>query len=99
MDRPMERKRWPSGEAEWHAVRWHCRGSLLALLAAVMTAACGGGDSAAAANPLDGAAPSPAPSYSTTVTWTAPTLNTDGSALTDIAGYRVLYGTSPANLS
>jgi hypothetical protein len=29
-----------------------------------------------------------------TVSWTAPTANTDGSALTDLAGYRIYYGTS-----
>jgi len=31
--------------------------------------------------------------------WTAPTENTDGSALTDLAGYKVYYGTSASNLS
>ena len=30
-----------------------------------------------------------------TMRWTAPTLNTDGSALTNLAGYRVKWGTSP----
>jgi hypothetical protein len=34
-----------------------------------------------------------------TVKWAAPTLNTDGSALTNLAGYYVSYGTSPTNLS
>ena len=29
---------------------------------------------------------------SATVSWTPPTTNTDGSALTDLAGYRVVYG-------
>ncbi|MDE2050811.1 MAG: putative Ig domain-containing protein, partial [Gammaproteobacteria bacterium] len=29
------------------------------------------------------------------VSWTAPTTNSDGSALTDLAGYHVYYGTSP----
>lgn len=29
-----------------------------------------------------------------TVSWTAPTANTDGSALTDLAGYRIYYGTN-----
>ena len=29
-------------------------------------------------------------------TWTAPTTNTDGSALQDLASYRVYYGTSPS---
>ncbi len=33
-----------------------------------------------------------------TVTWTPPTTNTDGSALTDLAGYRVAYGNSSTNL-
>lgn len=33
------------------------------------------------------------------VSWSAPTANTDGSALTDLAGYRVYYGTSPGALS
>jgi hypothetical protein len=29
--------------------------------------------------------------------WTAPTQNTDGSALTDLAGYRILYGNATGN--
>jgi hypothetical protein len=42
----------------------------------------------------------PAPTgKSVDVTWTAPTTNTDGSALTDLAGYRIYYGTSPSALS
>jgi len=32
------------------------------------------------------------------VTWTAPTLNTDGSPLTDLAGFRVMYGRSATAL-
>lgn len=35
---------------------------------------------------------------SATVSWTAPTKNTDGSALTDLAGFRVYYGSNPALL-
>lgn len=34
-----------------------------------------------------------------TLSWTAPTSNTDGSTLTDLAGYRVYYGTDPGNLN
>jgi len=34
----------------------------------------------------------------TTLTWTAPTQNTDNSPLTDLAGYKVYYGTSEDNL-
>lgn len=32
------------------------------------------------------------------VTWTAPTTNTDGSALTDLAGFRMQYGSSATGL-
>lgn len=36
---------------------------------------------------------------SAVLTWTAPTQNTDGSALTDLAGYHIFYGDTPANLN
>jgi hypothetical protein len=49
-----------------------------------------------------GAAPvTPLPTPTTgsaTVSWSPPTSNTDGSALTDIAGYRIYYGANPAML-
>ena len=32
-----------------------------------------------------------------TLTWTAPTQNSDGSALTDLASYRIYYGTTQGN--
>lgn len=35
---------------------------------------------------------------SATIEWQPPTTNTDGSALTDLAGYRITYGTSAATL-
>jgi hypothetical protein len=34
-----------------------------------------------------------------TLSWSAPTQNTDGTALTDLAGYRIYYGTSSAALT
>lgn len=34
-----------------------------------------------------------------TLSWTAPTTNSDGSALTDLAGYRIHYGTSADSLN
>lgn len=36
---------------------------------------------------------------SITLSWTAPTENEDGSALTDLAAYKFYYGTSPGNYS
>lgn len=36
---------------------------------------------------------------SVTLTWTAPTLNEDGTALTDLAGYKIHYGTSSGSYS
>jgi hypothetical protein len=36
---------------------------------------------------------------SATISWLPPTENTDGSALTDLAGFRIYYGTSPSSLT
>lgn len=36
---------------------------------------------------------------SATISWTPPTQNTNGSTLTNLAGYRIYYGTSQTNLS
>jgi hypothetical protein len=33
------------------------------------------------------------------VTWVAPTANTDGTALSNISGYRIYYGTSATSLT
>jgi hypothetical protein len=41
----------------------------------------------------------PVGTVSKTISWTAPTQNEDGSALTDLAGYRIYYGTSAGNLN
>jgi fibronectin type 3 domain-containing protein len=37
--------------------------------------------------------------YAATVSWTPPSLNTNGSASTDIVSYRVYYGTDASNLA
>jgi hypothetical protein len=34
-----------------------------------------------------------------TLSWTPPTVNTDGTALTDLAGYRIYYGKSASLLT
>lgn len=39
-----------------------------------------------------------APVSTATLSWTPPTKNTDGSSLTDLAGYRVLYGVTSTSL-
>lgn len=52
-------------------------------------AACGGG-SGGGAPPVSGSAD---------LTWTAPTRNEDGSALTNLAGYKVHYGLSAGSLT
>jgi len=38
-------------------------------------------------------------SATATLSWTAPTENTDGTPITDLAGYHILYGTSPSDLT
>jgi Putative Ig domain len=45
-------------------------------------------------------ATTPPPSTGTvTISWTPPTENTDGSALTNLSGYHIYYGTSQSNLN
>jgi hypothetical protein len=38
-------------------------------------------------------------SRTATLSWDAPTTNNNGTPLTDLAGYRIYYGSSPENLS
>jgi predicted phage tail protein len=45
-------------------------------------------------------APAPAPAtYSATISWALPQLNTDGTSLADVVGYQIAYGTSQTNLT
>jgi len=75
-------------------------GAIRSLIAAVVAflamagllAACGGGSS----NPSN--LPPPPSTGSATLTWTLPTQNTDGSPLTDLAGFRIMFGQSPTAL-
>jgi hypothetical protein len=56
--------------------------------------------SAAAPAPAPSPAPAPAPSTgSAALAWVAPTKNADGSNLSDLAGFRVYYGTSSGSYS
>jgi hypothetical protein len=50
--------------------------------------------------PAPSPAPAPAPSsFSISLAWAPPLFNTDGTSLTDVAGYQVAYGTSATNLN
>jgi hypothetical protein len=85
----------------------------LALTATLTLAGCGGDgtssdstgnfESAAAQAPtssLPSSAPLPTPGTSNvTLSWVGPTENTNGSALTDLGGYKIYYGTSPRQLN
>jgi hypothetical protein len=90
-------------------------GSLLSLAATTGLfglPGCGGSEgspnaSAGAPSPAPAPAPTPEPppapppagTYTVTVSWSRPLLNTDGTVLTDLSGYRIHYGTSAADLS
>lgn len=50
--------------------------------------------------PAQAPAPAPAPTtFSLELSWVAPQSNADGTALTDLAGYRILVGTASGNYS
>jgi hypothetical protein len=91
-----------------------CIGRVFGILISISTAltGCGGSNSGIVSNATaDGSSPSnngtsgtsstmpPASSDSVTISWTAPSENTDGSALTNLAGYEIYYGTSPSALT
>jgi hypothetical protein len=80
------------------------------VLAACSLASCGGsGGEGDAAQPVaapapgpgpgPGPAPNPPPTGSATLSWSAPTLNEDGTQLAGVTGYVIRYGTSANNLA
>jgi type IV secretory pathway VirJ component len=68
---------------------------------------CGGGAASASStsvsSSLTGSAvsnsPAPANSGTATLRWSAPTTNSDGTALTDLAGFYIYYGTTAGSLT
>jgi hypothetical protein len=60
-----------------------------------------GGTSTPQPAPVPAPAPAPAPGATTstnaTLAWEPPTQNSDGSALTDLVGYKIHYGTASQN--
>jgi fibronectin type III domain protein len=78
------------------------------VLVACVLAGCGQGSSGAStatglSTPTSTSPPPPSPPPSTsgnaTLSWQAPTTDTNGAPLTDLAGYRIYYGTSATDLS
>ena len=62
---------------------------MLSLLAVIISACGDGGSIPVTSNQVSFG--------SATLSWTPPTLNTDGSPLTDLASYKVYYGTESGN--
>jgi hypothetical protein len=81
------------------------QGLWFVLAAAVLLASCRGHDGTSnSSSSLGGTAvPSsqlPTPSTgSATLSWSAPSENTNGSALTDLGGFKINYGTGPTQLT
>jgi hypothetical protein len=73
----------------------------LGLALALNVAACGSAGVVQGPTNTPTGAPGPPPSGSGTATldWTSVTQNTDGTVLTDLAGYKVYYGTSRSTLN
>jgi hypothetical protein len=74
------------------------------LAAAVLVASCGGtsNSSDTSSHVNTPAASSPLPTASmgnASLAWSAPSQNTDGSALTDLGGFKISYGTAPTQLT
>jgi hypothetical protein len=82
---------------------------LLAAFLISTQAGCGSGNGnnstpSADAAPTDsswnlGDSGAPSGTGNASLSWTAPVTNEDGSSLTDLAGYRVYYGTAPGSYS
>jgi len=75
---------------------------VLSLVFALSSTGCGGGggQNSAATEKPNAAPQSVTPdSGSATLNWTPAVWNTNGTALTDLAGYKIHFGTSPDDLS
>lgn len=88
------------------------RACAFSVAVAVLLSACGGGEpvtevgldpvtppvSGSPSNPSTPSTPSTPVVGSATLSWIPPTENEDGTALTNLAGYVIVYGTSPTAL-
>ena len=95
----------PGNPSRLSVPQWRPR-FVLTLLLAVIISACGGGGGATSPPP----APPPTlsapdsgadyvftPDAAATLSWTVPMQNTDSSPLTDLAGYKIYYGSESGN--
>lgn len=57
-------------------------------------AGCGGGETTSSVDTPAPGGTVDGPTFTAQLVWTSPTLNEDSSSLTDLAGYKVYYGTS-----
>jgi hypothetical protein len=71
------------------------------VLVACVLAGCGQGstDASTASASATPTSPPPLTSGNATLSWEAPTTDTNGAPLTDLVGYRVYYGTSANDLT
>jgi hypothetical protein len=67
---------------------------LAAVLAGALLAGCGGAQTQATASGNNAAPVTPGATGVATLSWASPTQNTDGSAVANLAGYRIYHGTS-----
>lgn len=72
-------------------------GILLGALAAALLAGCHEDPTGVSTTPATGFG-LPTGNGTATLSWEAPTTNTDGAPLTNLAGYRIYYGTDENNL-
>lgn len=78
----------------------------VAVVAALLSGCGGGGAQPASSQTSAGSSTTATPPVATnnstgsaTLSWTAPTTNSNGTALTDLAGYHVHYGTNAGSLT
>ena len=64
---------------------------IMSLFVSLSLYSCGGGGGGGSSTSSN------SPGNSATLTWDAPTTNADGTPLTDLAGYKIYYGTTSGN--
>ena len=81
-------------------VRELTRALVASLVVVLAVAACGGGGSGTSSTTNStGSSSTGSSPGSVTLNWTIPTQNTDGTPLSNLAGFKLIYGQSPTDLS